>query len=124
MGVILSVAIGGAVGSILRYLISKYSQSFLGISFPIGTLLVNLIGTFLIGFFFSYLVEKIAINPYVRGMLITGFLGGFTTFSTFSYESLTLLREGELLKFILYFVGTNLLGISGTFLGYKIGEAL
>lgn len=124
MGIVLAVALGGAIGSALRFLLSKLVQEQFGISFPVGTLFVNLVGAFLIGFFFSYLVEKLALNPYARALLITGLLGGLTTFSTYSYESFSLLREGETFKFLAYVFGTNLLGLLSTFLGYILGEAL
>lgn len=124
MGTVLAVAIGGALGSIMRYLLSKYVQKLAGLEFPIGTLFVNILGAFLIGIAFSYLVEKLAIHPIARALLITGFLGGFTTFSTFSYESFSLLSEAEYLKFFLYIFITNGVGILGTFLGFNLGRLL
>lgn len=124
MGTVLAIAVGGAAGSVLRFLLSKYIQKIAGLDFPVGTLFVNLVGSFLIGIAFSYLVEKLAIHPLMRALLITGFLGGFTTFSTFSYESYSLLAEGEYLKFFLYVFLTNGIGILGTFLGFNLGRLL
>ncbi len=124
MGITIAVALGGALGSVLRYLVSKFVQTKVGIDFPVGTLLVNLIGAFLIGLAFSYLVERLTLSPEVRAFLITGFLGGLTTFSTFSYESLNLILNGEGLKFILYTFGTILLGILMTLAGYNLGRVL
>ncbi len=124
MGLILFVAIGGAVGSVLRFLISKIVQEKAGIEFPIGTFVVNVVGAFLIGIFFAYLVEKMSVPASARAMLITGFLGGFTTFSTFSYESVNLLQEGEMAKLLLYVGGTNVVGIAMTLLGYNLGRSL
>ncbi len=122
MGVILAVALGGAIGSVLRFLVSKAVQDRAGINFPLGTLTVNLVGAFLIGLFFAVLVEKITLSPEARAMLITGLLGGLTTFSTFSYESVSLLREGEVFLFLVYVLGTNLLGIALTLFGYLVGR--
>ncbi len=122
MGVILAVALGGALGSVLRFLVSKAVQDRVGINFPLGTLTVNLVGAFLIGLFFAVLVEKITLSPEARAMLITGLLGGLTTFSTFSYESVSLLREGEFFLFLVYVLGTNLLGIALTLFGYLVGR--
>ncbi|NPA41198.1 MAG: fluoride efflux transporter CrcB [Aquificae bacterium] len=122
MGVILAVALGGALGSVLRFLVSKAVQDRVGINFPLGTLTVNLVGAFLIGLFFAVLVEKITLSPEARAMLITGLLGGLTTFSTFSYESVSLLREGEVFLFLVYVLGTNLLGIALTLFGYLVGR--
>ena len=124
MGVALAVAIGGAIGSLLRYLVSKAVQGKVGVDFPLGTMVVNLVGAFLIGFAFSYLVERLTVSPEVRALLITGLLGGLTTFSTFSYESFNLLFNGEGVKFILYVAGTNLIGITMTMLGYNLGRLL
>ena len=124
MGITIAVALGGALGSVLRYLVSKFVQTKVGIDFPVGTFIVNLMGAFLIGLAFSYLVERLTLSPEVRAFLITGFLGGLTTFSTFSYESLNLILNGEGLKFILYTFGTILLGILMTLAGYNLGRVL
>jgi len=124
MGILLAIAVGGAVGSLLRYLLSKFLQDKFGIGFPLGTLTVNLIGSFLIGFFFSYLVEKLSASSEVRGFFITGLTGGFTTLSTFTYESFSLIVNGEYAKFFLYFFITNFVGIFLTFLGYNLGRLL
>ena len=124
MGILISVAFGGAVGSVLRYLLSKLVQEKAGIEFPLGTLFVNLVGAFLIGLAFSYLVERMTLSPELRAVIITGFLGGLTTFSTFSYESYSLLMDGEITKLLLYVLGTNAMGISMTLLGYNLGRVL
>ena len=124
MVLILFVAIGGAVGSVLRFLVSKIVQEKAGIEFPIGTFVVNVVGAFLIGIFFAYLVERVSVPASARAMFITGFLGGFTTFSTFSYESVNLLQEGEMAKLLLYVCGTNVVGIAMTLLGYNLGRSL
>ena len=124
MGLILAIAFGGAIGSLLRYFLSKFLQSRFGIEFPIGTLVVNLSGAFFIGFAFSYLVEKLDVSMEIRGFLITGLAGGFTTFSTFSYESYNLVMNGEYVKFLIYFFGTNFVGLFATILGYNLGRLL
>ena len=124
MLIIFAVAVGGAFGSIFRYLFSKFIQNKTGIDFPFGTLIINVSGSFLIGLSFSLLVERISASPEVRALIITGFLGGFTTFSTFSYESYNLLIDGENLKFLTYIVGTNFLSIATTIIGYNIGRLL
>ncbi|MGB9873639.1 MAG: fluoride efflux transporter CrcB [Hydrogenobacter sp.] len=124
MGLMFVIAIGGALGSVLRYELSKIMQEKAGLDFPFGTFVVNLLACFLVGFFFSYLVEKMDLSSNMRAFLITGFLGGFSTFSTFSYESYYLLVNGELLKFLLYILGSVGGGIFMTLLEYNLGRVL
>lgn len=124
MGLAIAVALGGALGSIFRYYLSKFLQDKVGIDFPFGTLLVNLIACFLIGFFFSYFVEKLAVSPAIRAFLITGVLGGFSTFSTFSYESYNLFMNGEVFKGVAYIFLSVFVGIFVTLLGYNAGRVL
>lgn len=122
MANIIAIAIGGIMGSVLRFIISRFIQKLIGIDFPSGTLMVNLTASFLIGIFFSYFVEKLTISPIMRAFLITGFLGSFSTFSTFSYESYYLIMNGEMIKFIFYTIGSVGGGIFMTLLGYNIGR--
>ncbi len=90
------VGIGGFLGAIARFLISGFVQKTLGITFPVGTLCVNVLGSFLIGFL--VMVFEYIIAPEWKALLITGFLGALTTFSTFSYETVVLIQEGLFLK--------------------------
>ncbi|MEJ7555954.1 MAG: CrcB family protein, partial [Aquificaceae bacterium] len=83
---LLAIAIGGAVGSVLRFLVSKFIRTKAGIDFPVGTLFVNLSSAFLIGFFFAFFVERLDLSPNLRALLITGLLGGYSTYSTLFYE--------------------------------------
>jgi CrcB protein len=93
---ILLVGIGGLVGSILRYLVSILLSAYLTSSFPFATLTVNILGCFLIGLLFAFTDRGQLIAPEWRMLLTTGFCGGFTTFSTFSYESIKLIQDGEM----------------------------
>jgi CrcB protein len=111
------VAIGGAIGAVFRYLVAGYVQKKVGISFPVGTLTVNVLGSFIIGFFIQYALEYLALPPYVRALVVVGFLGAFTTFSSFSYETISLILEGEWFKAFIYFLVTNLLCFIATFAG-------
>ncbi len=108
MGVttLLAVALGGAIGASARFLISTGMHRLLGGSFPYGTLTVNILGSLLIGFLFSYFEQTIA--PWQKALLVTGMLGALTTFSTFSLETLLILQEGLYLKALLN-MGLNLL---------------
>ncbi|MEK7485507.1 MAG: fluoride efflux transporter CrcB [Planctomycetota bacterium] len=92
---ILLVGLGGFLGAILRYLISTGLQKWTSSTFPYGTLTVNLLGCFLIGILMFLAQEKQTLSPSYRLLLVTGFLGGFTTFSAFGYESMRLFWEGQ-----------------------------
>jgi CrcB protein len=94
----LAVAFGGAAGSLLRYGMSVGMHRLLGGGFPYGTLTVNVVGSWLIGLLYVLLVERSAAAPVYRLLLMVGFLGGFTTFSSFSIETLNLIESGELFK--------------------------
>ncbi|MDX9740858.1 MAG: fluoride efflux transporter CrcB [Gammaproteobacteria bacterium] len=90
-----AVAAGGAAGSVLRYLLGIGAHSMLGRGFPWGTLLVNAIGAFAVGLLYALLIERNAAAPLWRALFLTGLLGGFTTFSAFSLETLLLHDQGE-----------------------------
>ena len=117
------VGIGGAIGSILRYLVSTGIQSKFLSAFPFGTMLVNISGCFLIGAIYA-LATRNNISPEWRFFLATGICGGYTTFSTFSYESLSLLRDGEVLYATAYISVSVVLGVLATFLPTIIIEKI
>lgn len=123
MGRYLLVALGGALGSVLRYGLGAWVQGFWGPSFPYSTLLVNLLGSFLIGLVLRFSLEGI-LSGEGRLFLAVGVLGGFTTFSTFSYELLALVQGGEWAKALLYAGLSLFLGFLMVFLGYRLGGAL
>lgn len=95
---LLAIALGGALGAVLRFLMSTGVHRLVGRDFPWGTLSVNLIGSLLMGFLYILLIERASINGEWRGLLLVGLLGAFTTFSTFSIETLNLIETGELVK--------------------------
>lgn len=115
------IALGGAMGAICRYLVYLFSNLYLHISFPWGTLIVNLIGSFVVGLLFG-IFEIFIVSENIRLFLFVGILGSFTTFSTFSLESFKLLKEAN---YIFFAINTSLnlvLGIGLVFLGYFISK--
>lgn len=119
MKIILLVGLGGFIGSILRLLISEFVQTKSLGSFPYGTLVVNIIGCFLIGLVFS-IVEKGALSAELRFFIATGIIGGFTTYSAFSYETFSLLRDGQIWAGISYILLSIVLGLLSTMAGFFI----
>jgi CrcB protein len=117
---ILLVGLGGSIGSIARYLCQKYFYELHPHPFPFGTLVVNIVGCFLIGAFYSLAEKGNILTPEWRLFLTTGICGGFTTFSAFAYENITLLKSGDLIYFGLYIAGSVVLGIAATFAGIAL----
>ncbi len=118
------VALGGALGAITRFFLAGWVQKKVGFAFPVGTLTVNVLGSFIIGFFISFFLEYLALPPQYRALVVVGFLGALTTFSSFSYETVSLLLEGEITKAIAYVALTNLLCFIATFSGIILGRLL
>lgn len=117
---LLIIGLGGGLGSMARYLVQfAAAKSLLG-AFPFGTFIVNIAGSLLIGIVFGLSDRVTGISPEWRIFLATGFCGGFTTFSTFSYENLALLRDGNYLYFMLYSLLSLVLGLGSTLLGMVI----
>jgi CrcB protein len=117
------IAIGGSVGALTRFWLSKYISQNVNVIFPWGTLIINLSGSFLIGFFFA-LFDKAVIPSQWRSLITIGFLGAYTTFSTYSLETLNLLKAGEFKLGLLNILASNLLGIILVFLGMESAQVL
>lgn len=111
------VMVGGAVGSVLRIIIRDWSAAIPG-DFPWGTFGVNILGAFLLGFFVTITVEVTRIRSHYRAGIAVGFLGGFTTFSTFMYEGVALIKDNETKNALLYVTLTMVLGIGAFALGW------
>ena len=119
MKIVFAIGTGSFIGGILRYLLSQFVQSKFLSAFPFGTLTVNIIGCFLIGLVFG-LTDRGTLTPEWRLFLATGMIGGFTTFSAFSFETVGLLRDGQLWYATAYIVGSVIIGLLATFIGISI----
>ena len=124
LGELAAIAAGGALGALMRFWVSTGVYSWLGRGFPYGTLSVNVIGSFFIGIAFVLLTERLTVGAEVRAFIMIGFLGAFTTFSTFSLESLFLLQEGLLFKAMSNVLLNVLLCIFATWGGIIVSRSL
>ena len=109
MKYLLFIALGGATGAVSRYLLANWVHSLWEGKLPMGTLLVNMLGSFAIGIVYVLLVERQLIHADWRGVLMVGFLGAFTTFSTFSLETISLLEAGHVVHALAYMLGSAVL---------------
>jgi CrcB protein len=119
-----SVAVGGAVGCLSRFYLATFVQQRVGPSFPGGTLLINVTGSFLLGFLMRYALQSGSISPATRAMVTTGFCGGYTTFSTFSYETALMLEDGEYGRAATYVGASVAVSLVFTFLGFAAANQL
>ena len=119
-----AIAIGGTLGCWARYAQTNLVQAVFGRDFPLATLSINVIGSFLMGFLFILTLERLMIPPSVRVGVLTGVLGGYTTFSTFEMETLLLAENGELFKAALYVALSVVIGFAAAFGGAFLARNL
>lgn len=118
------IGFGGILGANARYLVSLWAAKRYGVAFPYGTFLINASGSFVMGFFLTILADHFSNNADARYLVATGFLGAYTTFSTFAYESLALLRDGALRPAAVNVLGSSAAGIGGAGLGIALASLL
>lgn len=121
---ILLIALAGAVGTLCRYWLSGAVYAFMGRDFPWGTWAVNILGSFLFGLVWMLSEERGLISGQARIIILAGFMGAFTTFSTFMFESGEILRDAQWLKLVLNLGGQNAVGFAALFLGTSLGRIL
>jgi fluoride exporter len=119
-----AIAAGGALGSVTRFLTVTAATHLFGFRFPLGTVLVNVVGSFAMGFIVCFMMRKHPDNEPLRYFLTTGFLGGFTTFSAFSLDVLDMLQRGDTYSSIIYVIGTVGLSLIGVLTGYAWAQAV
>ncbi|WP_438970657.1 fluoride efflux transporter CrcB [Methylophaga sp.] len=121
---ILAIAAGGAVGAVLRFILSNNIYRVVGRDFPYGTMAVNVLGSLLMGFLFITMVERQIVSVEWRSAILVGLLGAFTTFSTFSMETIALLEDGELLRAMMNVILSVLFCLVATWVGISVGRQL
>ena len=120
---LLAVAFGGSIGAVLRFLIYELIEAKYHSDFPWATLTVNLIGSLVIGFLWGYFARTY-VSPGMRLLIFVGILGSFTTFSTFAFDNFSLIKNGDYIYMTLYFLTTNLFGISLAVGGYLLSKSI
>ena len=118
------IGLGGGLGCIARYLQTLAVKRWLDVSFPLGTLSVNLLGSLIVGVIMGFLLKNNTHHPILFPLLVVGFCGGFTTFSSFSFECLSLLQTGRFLQAMLYISISLIVGIALTFIGFYFGQKI
>ena len=124
MTVWLAVAVGGAIGSMLRYGIGQLTTNVLGTTPVLATFTVNVSGSFLLGIFYTLCNERLVTSIELRVLIGVGLIGGYTTFSTFSFETIRLIESGESINAIANILTNLLFGISAAYLGILMGKIL
>ena len=115
----LCIALGGAIGAILRFMICGMASKYAKTGFPYGTMLVNIAGAFIIGLLW-YFIESSKVSSHVRMLFLVGLIGSFTTFSTFTLETLNLFRNGEIKFAFMNVFASNLFGLAAVFAGLNV----
>ena len=121
---VLAIAAGGALGALMRYWVSTGIYTLAGREFPWGTLVVNVAGSLLMGFLYIWLLERVAQTVEWRAFLLIGLLGAFTTFSTFSIETLNLVEQGQHIRALLNSVGSIVLCVGAAWLGVVLARQI
>jgi fluoride exporter len=122
LAAVLWVGLGGFLGANARYLLGGWIASRLGVGFPYGTYVINVSGSFILGFFLAFAQDRAWVGPSARLLFAVGFVGAYTTFSTFEYESIRLLQDKELLLGAVYLIGSVVLGSAAVIAGIALGS--
>ena len=121
---LLIISLGAIVGANARYIISRYAAKMLGPVFPYGTLFINVSGSFLVGFFMIWATERVLIDPRWRLLVVVGFCGAFTTFSSYAFETLAYFEQGQWHLMVTNILSNNLLCLAGVLGGMALARAI
>lgn len=124
MRMVLAIGLGGALGAVSRHFMAGWISRLTGHGFPWGIMIVNILGSFLMGLLITYLSHHFDTTPELRAFIAVGVLGGFTTFSTFSLETALLIERGQLAEAAGYVTGSVVLAIGGLFAGLWLGRII
>jgi CrcB protein len=117
-----AVGVGALLGANLRFVVGNWAAERWGVDFPYGTFIVNVSGAFAVGVILAFMGERLGLSPLWRLFFVTGFLGGYTTFSSYAWEALVLAEEGAWVRAGVYVVGSNLVGFAGVWLGATLAR--
>jgi len=124
MGTILLVGIGGFLGANARYLLDQWVTNRWPMFFPWGTFIINLSGSFILGFFMAFAEQRPWVSRETRLLFAVGFVGAYTTFSTYAYQSLRLAQDGQMALAALYIIASVMLGLIAVFAGFALGNSM
>jgi CrcB protein len=120
----LAISVAAIVGANLRYLLSRFAAKELGSNFPYGTLGINIVGSFIVGFFVIWTTERVLIDPRWRLLVVIGFCGSFTTFSSYAFETMAYFEQGQWALMLANILSNNLLCLGGALAGMALARVL
>lgn len=120
----LAISCAAIIGANLRYLLSRLAVKEFGPVFPYGTLIINILGSFIVGFFVIWTTERVLLDPRWRLLVVVGFCGSFTTFSSYAFESMAFFEHGQWTLMLANIFGNNLLCLGGALAGMAVARAL
>jgi fluoride exporter len=121
---VLTISVGAVFGANARYILSRYAARVLGPVFPYGTLIINILGSFIAGFFIVWTTERVLVDPRWRLMVVVGFCGGFTTFSSFAFETMAYFEQGQWMLMATNVLANNLLCLAAALAGMGLARVL
>ena len=118
------ISVGAVVGANARYLLSRFTAKMLGPAFPYGTLIINVVGSAIVGFFIAWTTERVLLDPRWRLLVVIGFCGAFTTFSSYAFETMAYFEQGQWALMFVNILSNNLLCLAGALSGMALARVL